>query len=87
MLFGHHEKSYENHGAAPGHFFNQVSMHIFDFVFIHYLGITKNHMKIMGQHLVIISSSTALRDTLTLEEDPGVSEHLSEYLLLCQSAC
>jgi hypothetical protein len=36
----------------------------FDFVFTHYLGITKNHMKIMGQHLVIISSSTALRDTL-----------------------
>jgi hypothetical protein len=45
----------------------------------------------MGQHLAIISSSTALRDTVTLEEDPGVSEYLSEYLseyiLLCQSAC
>jgi hypothetical protein len=61
----------------------------FDFVFTRYLGITKNHMKIMGQHLVIISSSTALRDTLALEEDPGVSEFLSEflseYILLCRS--
>jgi hypothetical protein len=55
--------------------------------FPHHLGITKNHMKIMGQHLVIVSSSTALRDTVTLEEDPGVSEYLFEYLLLCQSAC
>jgi hypothetical protein len=27
----------------------------FDFVFTRYLGITKNHMKIMGQHLVIFS--------------------------------
>jgi hypothetical protein len=26
-----------------------------------------------------------MRDTLTLEEDPGVSEYLSEYLLFCQS--
>jgi hypothetical protein len=26
----------------------------FDFVFTHYLGITKNHMKIVGQRLVII---------------------------------
>jgi hypothetical protein len=33
----------------------------------------------MGQHLVIISRSAALRDTLTLEGDPGVSEYLSEY--------
>jgi hypothetical protein len=46
----------------------------------------KIHMKIMGQHLVIISRSAALRDTLTLEEHPGVSEYLSEYILLCQSA-
>jgi hypothetical protein len=37
-------------------------------------------MEIMGQHLVIISRSAALRDTLTLEEDPGVSEYLSDYL-------
>jgi hypothetical protein len=54
--------------------------------FTHHLGITKNHMKIMEQHLIIISRSAALRDTLTLEEDPGVSEYLSEYCLLCQSA-
>jgi hypothetical protein len=58
----------------------------FDIVFTHHLGITKIHINIMGQHLVIISRSAALRDTLTLEEDPGVSEYLSEYLLLCQSA-
>jgi hypothetical protein len=44
--------------------------------FPHHLGITKIHMKIMGQHLVIISRSAALRDTLTLEEGPGVSEYL-----------
>jgi hypothetical protein len=67
-------------------FFNRDSMHFFDFVFTHYLGITKNHMKVIGQHLVIISSSTALRDTLNLEEDPGLSEYQSEYLLLCQCA-
>jgi hypothetical protein len=36
---------------------------------------------------VITSSSTASRDTLTLEVDPGVSEYQSEYLKLCQSAC
>jgi hypothetical protein len=54
--------------------------------FPHHLGITKIHMNIMGQHLVIISRSTDLRDTLTLEEDPGVSEYLSDYLLLCQRA-
>jgi hypothetical protein len=54
--------------------------------FPHYLGFTKSHTKIMGQHLVIISKSAALRDTLTLEEDPGVSEYLSDYLLLCQCA-
>jgi hypothetical protein len=58
----------------------------FDFVFTCYLGITKIHMKIMRQHLVIISRSVALRDTLTLEEDSGVSEYLSDYILLCQSA-
>jgi hypothetical protein len=40
-------------------------MHFFDFVFAHHLGITKNHMKIMGQHLVIISRSAAFRDKLT----------------------
>jgi hypothetical protein len=56
------------------------------FFFPHHLGITKVHMKIMGQHPVIISRSAALRDTLTLEEDPGVSEYLSDYILLCQSA-
>jgi hypothetical protein len=54
--------------------------------FPHHLGITKIHMKIIGQHLVIISRSAALRDTLTLEENPGVSEYLSDYLLLRQSA-
>jgi hypothetical protein len=80
-LFGHHENLYENHGAAPGHLFNRESMHFFDFVFPHHLGITKIHMKIMGQHLVINSRSAALRDNLTLEEDPGVSEYLSDYLL------
>jgi hypothetical protein len=62
-------------------------MHVLDFVFLHHLGITKIHMKIVGQHLVIISRSAALRDTLNSEEDPGVSEYLSEYILLCQSAC
>jgi hypothetical protein len=46
----------------------------------------KIHMKIMGQHLVIISRSAALRDTLTSEENPGVSEYLSDYLLSCHSA-
>jgi hypothetical protein len=55
-------------------------------IFPHHLGITKIHIKIMGQHLVIISRSAALRDTLTLEEDPEVSEYLSDYLVLCQSA-
>jgi hypothetical protein len=45
-------------------------MHLFDFDVPHHLGITKIHMKIMGQHLVIISRSAALRDTLTLDEDP-----------------
>jgi hypothetical protein len=54
--------------------------------FPHHLGITKIHIIIMGQHLVIISRSAALRDTLTSEEDPEVSEYLSDYLLLCQSA-
>jgi hypothetical protein len=80
------KKSYENHGAAPGHLFNRESIHLIDFDFPHHLGITKIHMKIMGQHLVIISRSAALRDTLTLQEDPGVSEYLSDYVLLCQSA-
>jgi uncharacterized beta-barrel protein YwiB (DUF1934 family) len=80
------KKSYENHEAAPGHHFNRDSMEFFYFVSTHHLGITKNHMKIMGQHLVIISRSGAMRDTLTLEEDPEVSEYLSEYILLCQSA-
>jgi hypothetical protein len=61
-------------------------MHFFDFVFPLHLGITKIDVKIMGQHLVSISSSAALRDTLTLEENPGVSEYLSDYHLLCQSA-
>jgi hypothetical protein len=45
-------------------------MHLFDFVFPRHLGITKIHMKIMGQQQVIISRSAALRDTLTLEETP-----------------
>jgi hypothetical protein len=54
--------------------------------FPHHLGITKIHMKIMGQHLIIISRSAALRDTLTLEDDSGVSEYLSDYLLISQSA-
>jgi hypothetical protein len=34
----------------------------------------------MGQHLIIISRSAALCDTLTLEEDLGVPEYLSEYI-------
>jgi hypothetical protein len=62
-------------------------MHFFASAFTYHLAITKIHMKIMGQHLVIISGSATLRDTLTLEEDPRLSEYLSEYLLLCQSAC
>jgi hypothetical protein len=61
-------------------------VNLFDFVFTHRLGITKIHVKIMGSHLVIISRSAALCDTLTLEEDPGVSEYLSKYLLLRQRA-
>jgi hypothetical protein len=61
-------------------------MHLFDFDFPHHLGITKIHLKIMGQHLVIISRSAALHDTLILEQEPGVSEYLFDYLLLCQSA-
>jgi hypothetical protein len=86
-LFGHHENSYENHGAALGHLFNRESLHFILLCFFpHHVGITKIHMKIMGHYLVIISRSAALRDTLTLEEDPGVSEYLSDYLLLCQSA-
>jgi hypothetical protein len=52
--------------------------------FPHHLGITKIHMKIMGQHLVIVSRSTALCYTLTLEEDPGVSEYLCDYLVLSE---
>jgi hypothetical protein len=62
-------------------------LHLFDFDFPRHLGITKIHMKIMGQHLVIISRSAALRDRLTLEEDHGVFEYLSKYILLCQIAC
>jgi hypothetical protein len=58
----------------------------FNFDFPHHLSITKIHMNIMGQHLVIILRSAALRDTLTFEEDPGVSEYLSDYLLLYESA-
>jgi hypothetical protein len=38
-------------------------------------------MKIMG-HAVIISSSAALRDTLSLDDVPGVSEYLFEYLVM-----
>jgi hypothetical protein len=57
-------------------------VNFFDFVFTHSLGINETHMKMKGRHLVIISSSTALHDTLTLEEDPGVSEYLSEYPLI-----
>jgi hypothetical protein len=83
---GYLEKSYENHGGAPGHLVNPESMHFFDFVFPNHLGITKINMKVMRQHLVIISRSAALCDILTLEEGPGVSEYLYEYILLCQSA-
>jgi hypothetical protein len=61
-------------------------MHFFDFAFTHHLGINKIHMKIMGQHLVIIPRSAALQDSLSLEEDPGVSKYPAEYFLLCQSA-
>jgi hypothetical protein len=55
-------------------------------LFPHHSGIIKIHMKIMGQRLVITSRCDALRDTVTLEEVPGVSEYMSDYLLLCQSA-
>jgi hypothetical protein len=68
--FGHLEIFYENHGAAPGHLFNRESMHFFDLVFSTSFGHHQNSHEIMGQHLVIISRSAALRDTLTLEEDP-----------------
>jgi hypothetical protein len=83
-LFGHHEKSYENHGAAPGHLFNRESMHFFDFVFSTSFGHHQNSHEIMGQHLVIISRSTALRDTLTSEVDPGVSEYLRLYFIMSE---
>jgi hypothetical protein len=52
--------------------------------FPHHLGITKLCMKIMGQYLVIISRSAVLRDTLTLEEDPGVSEYLPDYFIMSE---
>jgi hypothetical protein len=56
-LFGHHEKSYENRGAAPGHHFNRESMNFFDFVSTHYLGITKksyeNHEAPPGHDFMI----------------------------------
>jgi hypothetical protein len=80
VIWASRKKSYENYGAAPGHLFNRESVHSFDFDFPHHLGITTIHVKIMGQHLVIISRSAALRDTLTLEEDPGVSEYLSDVM-------
>jgi hypothetical protein len=35
----------------------------FDFVCTHSLGFNINQIKIMGRHLVIITGSTALRDT------------------------
>jgi hypothetical protein len=74
-------------GTRHGHAWSdRESADFFDFDSTRYLGITKNHLKIMGQHLVIISRSAALRDTLTLEKDPGVSEYPSEYLELRQSA-
>jgi hypothetical protein len=60
-----------------------ISLTLFDTSFGHH---KNNRMKIKGQHLVILSRSAALRDTLTLDEDPEVSEHLSEYVLFCQSA-
>jgi hypothetical protein len=41
-------------------------------------------MKIMGQHQVIISRSAALRDTQTLEEDPGVSESVRIYFIISE---
>jgi hypothetical protein len=47
---------------------------VFEFVFTHSLAINKNHTKIKGRHLVIISSFTTLRDTLTPEEDHEVNE-------------
>jgi hypothetical protein len=83
-LFGHHETSYENHEAPPGHIFENpcISLTFFYTSFGHH----QNSYEIMGQHLVIISRSSTLLDTLTLGEDPGVSEYLSEYVLLCQSA-
>jgi hypothetical protein len=59
---------------------NRESEHFFECIFTHSLGINKNLMKRMGRHLIIISSSTALDDTLTLEEDPGFSEYMSEYI-------
>jgi hypothetical protein len=55
------------HGPAWS---NRESVHFFDFVFTQALGISKNNMIIMERHLVIISGSTAARDTSTLEESP-----------------
>jgi hypothetical protein len=55
-------------------------------LFLHIIWASSNHINIMEQHLIIISRSAALRDTLTLEEDPGVSKYMSECRLLCQSA-
>jgi hypothetical protein len=61
-------------------------MHFFDFVFStsfrHHQNSHENHEAASGHHFKI----AALRDTLTLEEYHGVSEYLSDYLLLCQSA-
>jgi hypothetical protein len=61
-------------------------MHFFDFVFSssfgHHQNSHENHGAAPGHHFKI----RALRYTLNLEEDPGVSEYLSEYVLFCQSA-
>jgi hypothetical protein len=58
-------------------------VHFFDLAFTHLLGISKNHMIIMGRHLVIVSGSIALRDTMTAKAVPGVTE----YILLARFVC
>jgi hypothetical protein len=39
-----------------------------EMTFTHLLGVNKNHTNLMGRHLVIISSSIGLSDTLILTE-------------------
>jgi hypothetical protein len=71
--FSEHERYTEKHGLACSY---RESVHFFDLAFTHLLGISKNHMIIMGRHLVIISGSIALRDTMTAKAVPGVTEYI-----------